>query len=198
MTFLRRLAVKISNGVVRHASPGCKEWAEGLAREVAFIERDWSALGWAIGSLRVLLRNPPNPLCNAAEIARAGRLFAGSREHTPPIFFLLMVAQTFTNGLRAVFPSGQIGHLERAGFAIAAVSTAYLAVVVWMAGRMRERPEDMDDPAWIEFYRQEMVRLRDLFSGLGALFSAAIGLLFAGLVLGLDLDSILQQSGRGA
>jgi len=45
----------ISERVARWASPGCKDWAEGLAREVEFIENDWRALGWAIGSMRVLL-----------------------------------------------------------------------------------------------------------------------------------------------
>jgi hypothetical protein len=55
MTTVRKLALKISNAVVRFASPGSKEWAQGLAREVAFIENDWSALGWVISSTRVLL-----------------------------------------------------------------------------------------------------------------------------------------------
>lgn len=55
MTFLRRVAKAISQRVVRWAVPGCKEWAEGLAREIEFIEGDWRALFWAIGSARVLL-----------------------------------------------------------------------------------------------------------------------------------------------
>jgi hypothetical protein len=55
MSLIRRLALKISDEVVRYASPGCKEWAEGLAREVEFIGSDWAALAWAIGSTRVLL-----------------------------------------------------------------------------------------------------------------------------------------------
>jgi len=84
MRLIRRLAVRISKKSVERAKPGCKEWAEGLEREVEFIEGDWRALGWATGSLGVLLRNPPKPLGNAEEIARAGRLFAGNREHVPP------------------------------------------------------------------------------------------------------------------
>lgn len=151
--------------MVRRASRSAREWAEGLAREVEFVEGDWLALGWALGSVRVLFRNPPMPLRNAAEVARAGRLFAGSREHTYPIVFLTMALQALTYGLRAILPTGRIGHLGRAGFAIAAVSAAYTAVVGWMDSCMRERPEDMDDGAWIEFYRREMMRLRDLYAG---------------------------------
>jgi len=55
LTFLRRAAVALSERVVRWASPGGREWAEGLAREVEFIESDWRALAWAAGSTRVLL-----------------------------------------------------------------------------------------------------------------------------------------------
>jgi hypothetical protein len=55
MSPIRRLAVRILGVVVRWASPGCKEWAEGLAREVEFIGGDWRALGWALGSVRVVL-----------------------------------------------------------------------------------------------------------------------------------------------
>jgi hypothetical protein len=55
VTAFRSLAVKISGAVVRWASPGSREWAEGLEREIAFIEEDWRALGWAIGSMRVVL-----------------------------------------------------------------------------------------------------------------------------------------------
>ena len=183
---VRRLAVRISEKAVEKASPGCKEWAEGLAREIEFIDSDWRALGWAIGSLRVLLRNPPVPLRSAEEIARAGRLFAGNREHVPPTILLLTAFQLFDNVDRLVFRWGRMDHLQRAGFAIAAASAAYLAVVGWMEHRMGKRPEDMDDGDWIEFYRGEMVRRRDLFSGLGILFPVAIVSMCAGELLGIE------------
>jgi len=186
MSPIRRLAVRISGVVVRRASPGCKEWAEGLAGEVEFVEGDWLALGWALGSVRVLFRNSPVPLRNASEIARAGRMFAGSREHVPSAVVLLMGMQVFTNGLRVILPVGRISHIQRAGFAIATLSAAYMAVVGWLDFRMGQRPEDMDDGVWIEFYRREMVRLRDLYAGFGALNLAALVLFCAGVVLGQD------------
>jgi len=186
MRLARRLAVRISEKAVEKASPGCKEWAEGLAREVEFIDGDWRALGWAIGSLRVLLRNPPKLLGNAEEIARAGRLFAGNREHVPPTILLLTGFQLFDNVERLVFRWGRMDHLQQAGFAIAALSAAYLAMVGWMEHRMGKRPEDMDDGAWIDFYRREMVRRRDLFTGFGILFPAAIVSMCAGELLGIE------------
>ncbi len=68
MTPIRRLALGISSRVVRWASPGCKEWAEGLAREAAVIESDWGALRWSIGSTRVLLDRRKAPLSSLDEI----------------------------------------------------------------------------------------------------------------------------------
>jgi hypothetical protein len=55
MTLVRKLALSISTRVVRWAAPGCKDWAEAQARELAFIPSDWRALAWALGSTRVLL-----------------------------------------------------------------------------------------------------------------------------------------------
>jgi hypothetical protein len=78
MTLVRRVAMKISGGVVRYASPGCKEWGEGLAREVEFIEGDWAALRWAIGSTRVLLDRRGAPMTSLADVAARGCRFSES------------------------------------------------------------------------------------------------------------------------
>jgi hypothetical protein len=71
MSLVRIVALTISDEVVRWASPGCKEWAEGLARETAVIESDWAALGWAIGSTRVLLDRRAAPLRSLDEVPAA-------------------------------------------------------------------------------------------------------------------------------
>jgi hypothetical protein len=71
MTLARRLALTISDEVVRWASPGCKEWAEGLEHEAAVIESDWAALAWALGSTRVLLDRRAAPLRSLDEVPDA-------------------------------------------------------------------------------------------------------------------------------
>jgi hypothetical protein len=76
MTFIRRKALEISSWVTWLASPGCKEWAEGLEREVAFIDSDWRALGWAIGSARLLLEPQEAPLRSLVSYFSSG---AGTR-----------------------------------------------------------------------------------------------------------------------
>jgi len=55
MTPVRRLAIKIVDAAVRHAPQANREWAEGVAHELDYIKSDWSALRWAMGSVRVLL-----------------------------------------------------------------------------------------------------------------------------------------------
>lgn len=75
MTLARKFAVRITDFVVRRASAGSREWAEGLAREVASIRSDWAALCWALGSLQVLVDRREAPIGSLAEVpARAYRL----------------------------------------------------------------------------------------------------------------------------
>lgn len=67
MTPVHRLAFKVSETVVKYASPGCREWAEGLLQETVSIESDWSALCWALGSTRILLDRREKPIGSLAE-----------------------------------------------------------------------------------------------------------------------------------
>jgi len=76
MTLVRSMAVGISQRVTRWASPARREWAEGLRREVAFIESDSAALVWATGSLRILLQWSQMPLASLAEVPCAARQLA--------------------------------------------------------------------------------------------------------------------------
>lgn len=186
MTLIRRLARGISDRAVRRSRPGCKEWAEGLSRELDSIPSDWHALAWSLGSWRVLFCKPPKSLLTPAEIARAGRIYAGNREYVPPMVALMMLLQALTWGLRAAWPIHHMGGLERLGAAVSTLSAVYLAVVGWIETRMVPRPDDMDDSRWIDFYHSEMVRLRDLYSGVGASFRVAVVVLLAGSTLSID------------
>ena len=51
MTLVRRLALRILNATVRRARPELQEWGLAMSREMDFIENDWAALLWAIGSV---------------------------------------------------------------------------------------------------------------------------------------------------
>ncbi|HEV2620272.1 MAG TPA: hypothetical protein VGU23_10095 [Acidobacteriaceae bacterium] len=55
------------------AAPARREWAEGLEREVAEIDSDWTALRWAIGGLRVVLDRRKPPIRSLAEVQGEAR-----------------------------------------------------------------------------------------------------------------------------
>jgi hypothetical protein len=56
MTPIRRLATRLLTFVVRHTSSGSQEWANAMLRELDFIESDWAALFWALGSTTAIFR----------------------------------------------------------------------------------------------------------------------------------------------
>ena len=57
MPLLRRLAVGWLEAMVRNAPPPCREWASAMLRELDFIDNDWSALLWAVGSTAAISRH---------------------------------------------------------------------------------------------------------------------------------------------
>jgi hypothetical protein len=42
--------------MIRHSPVASREWAEAMLRETDFVESDWSALLWALGSMAALCR----------------------------------------------------------------------------------------------------------------------------------------------
>jgi hypothetical protein len=75
MTRLRKLAVKISDTVVCRSLPAYKDWAQATARELEFIESDWAALRWALGSWKMAASCQNAPLASMSEVPRAARNF---------------------------------------------------------------------------------------------------------------------------
>jgi hypothetical protein len=89
MTLVRRKALEISGWVTWLASPGCKEWAQGLEREVAFIDSDWRALGWALGSMRVLLDRREAPLRSIFEVPAVAKKYFEKRRSQIALTYLM-------------------------------------------------------------------------------------------------------------
>jgi hypothetical protein len=52
----RRLAARLLRAAVRLAPGESREWASAMLRELDFVEGDWAALFWALGSTTVILR----------------------------------------------------------------------------------------------------------------------------------------------
>jgi hypothetical protein len=57
MTPIRRMATRLLAFVVRHTSSGSREWANAMLRELDFIESDWAAFFWALGSTTAIFRH---------------------------------------------------------------------------------------------------------------------------------------------
>ncbi|MHB1675317.1 MAG: hypothetical protein ACYCSP_13815 [Acidobacteriaceae bacterium] len=158
MTPIRGSALKISNTVVRFASPGCKEWAEGLAREVAFVEGDWAALGWALGSVRVLFDYREAPLGSLVELPSVAEKFA---QHASDNHTWLSSVTSFGWGLlfACQFFRATNGPLERIGCSLAALGCAVLGTVELIDWRsQRKVPPSNDVNAVIQFYKAELKR----------------------------------------
>jgi len=143
MSPIRRLAVRILGAVVRWASPGCKEWVKGLAREVEFIGSDWSALGWAIGSMRVVLDRREAPIGSGSKPARPGRLDV--------IFWLLYLEGCCWSCTKMLTSTGW---QQRLGWGLVLLACGYWAacsVFDWL--RERWQPSTSDLEAYRRFLR---------------------------------------------
>ncbi len=57
MSALREFAIRWLRAVVRRAPPGSRPWAGAMLRELDFIESDWAALRWALGSTAAICRH---------------------------------------------------------------------------------------------------------------------------------------------
>jgi hypothetical protein len=57
MTVLRRLAARVLHSAVRRSSADSKCWGDAMLGELDFVESDWAAQLWALGSTAALLRH---------------------------------------------------------------------------------------------------------------------------------------------
>jgi hypothetical protein len=175
MTLVRRVAMKISDGVVRYASPGCKEWAEGLAREVEFIEGNWAALRWAMGSARVLFDRRGAPMTSLADVAARGQRFSESISKGSYSTFCLLGLPYFLTLLYA--RSWQ----ERIGCGLVIVTSICLGIVGLLQQRKRQALRDTVGDLTL-YCKLELERKRDfLRTGIGRSFFFVLVLYFIGL-----------------
>ena len=180
MTVVRRSAMGIAAFVVRYAAPGCRDWAEGLAREAEFIEDDWSALGWAIGSTRVLLDRREVPMTSLSEAASKARHFLESLRRQNYGYLFFFFCQALTYALRLLDANNR---QQRAGCVLVVLAGTYMGIFDLLRTRMVQLPpNDEDAEAWAFYYRRELQRRSSSRVFVGVFFSLAVygvGLLLA-------------------
>jgi hypothetical protein len=57
MAAIRKLASRLLRAVARHSSSATQDWANAMFRELDFVESDWAALFWALGSAAAIFRH---------------------------------------------------------------------------------------------------------------------------------------------
>jgi hypothetical protein len=158
MTPVRRVADAVSRLVVRWAAPGCREWAEGLEREVEFIENDWRALAWAIGSARVLLEPREAPLGSLEEVPGVAHRYVDSVRSGQRIWVILFQGPFYL--LRYFFHA--YGGLQHFGCALIVIGTVVGGINILIERRRLKEPwkDDVYDDigACTLFYRSELER----------------------------------------
>jgi hypothetical protein len=161
MTVVRRSAMGIAAFVVRYAAPGCRDWAEGLAREVEFIEGDWAAFWWSLGSMRVLLDRREATVSSLNEAAAQARQFSQALRNggfangrmfataftTLEIFYAL----NFLNARNIQ---------QRIWCGVVVLTAIYIEISMERNIRRRRLalvpPNDDDAVAWVLYYKSEL------------------------------------------
>lgn len=59
---IRTIATSILSIAIRHAAPEPRDWGKAMLREMDFVENDWEALFWAVGSVSAILRGVDVPV----------------------------------------------------------------------------------------------------------------------------------------
>jgi hypothetical protein len=130
MLVARKFAYRLLNGVVRQASPDSQEWASAMVRELDFVESDWSALLWALGSTTALFRHSVprrfRALLEKRLGAARGERVKNIRKITTGIFFGVVIAT-------AVLTVSFIGLLQTASLLFPEWRAGHIRIVEWLA-----------------------------------------------------------------
>lgn len=164
MSIVRNSAQKLSDFVVKHASPGSKEWAEAMASEAGAIENDWHALGWAAGGLRVLFYPQPKPLGTLQDLNDAAQSYADRRRLQVNNIWLARNLSLLTTLLLALTTLPKVFYgSHRPGSALLAVGWLNLAFISYLLSREPNVPNRDDASGLIRFYREELARTTKIF-----------------------------------
>jgi hypothetical protein len=179
MTRLRKLAVKISDAVVCRSQPVFKDWARATARELEFIESDWAALRWALGSWKMATSCWNAPITSMSEVPRAARMLLKRARFSAILtsFSLLWMSYWFSGIFRNTATAGH----SRLGWGLIVASLGYI-VCEAVSDRGWRFPREGGLPEVAGAYRSALLHQRDLLSG--AWYWSRIILIEAGPLLG--------------
>ena len=158
---IQRWAVRILQHVIRRAPAARQEWGRAMLREMNYVEGDWAALRWAIGSAWSIRPAGVGPVRSGRWGTRNSRvdhgdsaadaewicgLLAGDRGFVWYLFLFRSWMQQLGSGLTMAGATFMIYQLYRA--------------------RGKNLPDGLSAPASVDFYRVELERQRDFHSGM--------------------------------
>jgi hypothetical protein len=139
-----RLASTILTAAIRGASPEVREWGNAMLREMDFIEGDWAALFWALGSATALFRRLDAPMSNVSDIfSRTQALMQKVKRRTLIGYAVCFVVIVGFGRFTLIFANS----LQRLGCGLTVVATLYLAYQVHER-RNRKLPSDIRLSPW--------------------------------------------------
>jgi hypothetical protein len=176
MTLVRIVALTISDEVVRWASPGCKEWAEGLEREARVIESDWAALRWSIGSTRVLLDRRPVSLTSLDEVPAATQKFVETTRFRAGFVLAMSTMQGFFYSLRFFHFRNSLGLAGCALVVLGSIIGGFYSVMERRRLKEPWRDDIYDDlVACTSFYKEQLKRFDSLWIYVSFFFCWMLG-----------------------
>jgi hypothetical protein len=159
---IRGLASAILTAAVRRASPGVREWGTAMLREMDFVESDWAALLWAIGSVPVLFKHSEAPMIDPSEVfSRAQALMKKVRRRTLMGYGICLFVTVYFASLLFTISNT----LQGIGWCLSVAATLYMAYQLYKT-RNGELPSETRPSACTDFYRAELQRQRDFHRGI--------------------------------
>jgi hypothetical protein len=92
MSPVRKVASWLLCMVLRNTPPNSREWAEAMLRELDYIENDWAALLWAIGSTSAIFRNSLSGLFKGETGGKEKPMPGGTQNRTAGILTGVLMA----------------------------------------------------------------------------------------------------------
>ncbi len=159
MTKIRKFGLKVLNIAARHAAPGTRDWVTAMSREMDFIENDWAALWWALGSTRILFKRQHVPLADLSGVTRAAQCLTKTVRRRTLVGVVVALTEAAFFGY---FFFGVSTSMLRIASALTVAGVLYIGVQLY-ARRAARLP--LDAASTSSAYRAELERQRDFHRG---------------------------------
>jgi hypothetical protein len=159
---IRRLASAVLTTAIRHTSPRVREWGNAMLREMDFIENDWAALFWALGSATALFKKLEAPMSEPSDIfSKTQALLRTIHRRTVVGGVACFIGVLSFGSFVFIFRST----LLQIGASLTVLATLYFAYQLYErhGGKL---PSDASSPAIRDFYQEELERQRDFHRGI--------------------------------